>query len=73
MKENGLVQVSDASSLEGWIQEVIQANPKVVQDYKSGKESAAMFLVGQVMRKSQGKANPGKVQDLMRKKLNAAS
>ncbi len=71
MKEKGLEQVSDDSAIEGWIQEAIQANPKVVQDYKSGKETAAMFLVGQTMKKSQGKANPGKVLELMKKALNA--
>ena len=69
VREKGLVQVSDDSALEGWIAEAIKNNPKVVEDFKSGKESAAMFLVGQVMRKSQGKANPGKVQELMRKRL----
>ncbi len=73
MKEKGLEQVSDDSSLETWIGEAIGANPKVVEDFKSGKESAAMFLVGQVMKKSQGKANPGKVQDLMRKRLKELS
>ena len=69
LEEKGLRQVSDESALEAWIEEVIAANPKVVQDFKSGKESSAMFLVGQVMRKSQGKANPGKVQKLVRKAL----
>jgi aspartyl-tRNA(Asn)/glutamyl-tRNA(Gln) amidotransferase subunit B len=69
LQEKGLKQVSDDSALELWVQEVIQANPKVVQDYQSGKETAAMFLVGQVMRKSQGKANPGKVRALLIKKL----
>jgi aspartyl-tRNA(Asn)/glutamyl-tRNA(Gln) amidotransferase subunit B len=69
MKEKGLMQVSDDSALEAWILEAIQANPKVVDDFKSGKDSAAMFLVGQAMKKSQGKANPAKVQELMRKKL----
>jgi aspartyl-tRNA(Asn)/glutamyl-tRNA(Gln) amidotransferase subunit B len=69
MTEKGLAQVSDDSALEGWILESFQANPKVVDDFKSGKESAAMFLVGQVMKKSQGKANPGKVQELVKKKL----
>ena len=68
-REKGLVQVSDDNALEGWIAEAITANPKVVEDFKSGKETAAMFLVGQVMKKSQGKANPGMVQDLVRKKL----
>jgi aspartyl-tRNA(Asn)/glutamyl-tRNA(Gln) amidotransferase subunit B len=69
LAEKGLAQVSDDSALEGWILETFNANPKVVDDFLSGKESAAMFLVGQVMRKSQGKANPGKVQELVRKKL----
>ncbi|MGH7198352.1 MAG: Asp-tRNA(Asn)/Glu-tRNA(Gln) amidotransferase subunit GatB [Candidatus Omnitrophota bacterium] len=69
MNEKGLAQVSDDSALEGWILEAFQANPKVVEDVRSGKESAAMFLVGQVMKKSQGKANPGKVQELVKKKL----
>ena len=62
-------QVSDDGPLESWILEALQAHPKVVADFRSGKESAAMFLVGQVMRKSQGKANPGKVRELMLQKL----
>ena len=65
MKEQGLEQVSDDKQLESWIAECIQSNPKVVQDFKSGKEASAMFLVGQVMKKSQGKANPMKVKELM--------
>ena len=71
MEEKGLKQVSDEGSLEAWASEVIDANPKVVADFKSGKESAAMFLVGQVMKKSAGKANPGKVKDLLLQKLKA--
>ena len=69
VKEKGLAQVSDEGALETWVLEVIQANPKVAQDFRSGKETAAMFLVGQVMKKSQGKANPGKVRELVIKKL----
>ena len=69
MKEKGLEQVSDIKQLEGWIAEIILANPKVVADFKTGKDSAAMFLVGQVMKKSQGKANPIKVKELMSQKL----
>ncbi|MBI4432661.1 MAG: Asp-tRNA(Asn)/Glu-tRNA(Gln) amidotransferase subunit GatB [Candidatus Omnitrophica bacterium] len=71
MKEKGLLQVSDDKALEGWIAQALDENPKVVADFKSGKETAAMFLVGRVMRKSQGKANPGKVQDMVRKALQA--
>ncbi len=69
LKEKGLAQVSDTGALDGWIAEVIAANPKVVEDFKSGKETAAMFLVGQVMKKSQGKANPGMVRELVIQKL----
>jgi aspartyl-tRNA(Asn)/glutamyl-tRNA(Gln) amidotransferase subunit B len=70
MREKGLEQVSDLGALDGWIDEVVAANSKVVQDFKSGKDGAVMFLVGQVMKKSGGKANPGKVQEMMRKKLS---
>jgi aspartyl-tRNA(Asn)/glutamyl-tRNA(Gln) amidotransferase subunit B len=69
IKALGLEQVSDDSALIGWIGEAIAANPKVVEDFKSGKETAAMFLVGQVMKKSQGKANPMKVKELMLQQL----
>ena len=69
LKEKGLEQVSDDGALLGWIAEVVADNPKVVGDFKSGKETAAMFLVGQVMKKSQGKANPVKVRELMIQKL----
>lgn len=69
VKEKGLSQISDDKALEDWIAQVITENPKVVADFKSGKETAAMFLVGQVMRKSAGKANPGKVLEKVRKAL----
>jgi aspartyl-tRNA(Asn)/glutamyl-tRNA(Gln) amidotransferase subunit B len=69
LEEKGLKQVSDDAVLEAWAKEVIDANPKVVAEVKSGKDTAVMFLVGQVMRKSQGKANPGKVQELLRRRL----
>ena len=72
LKQKGLQQVSDDSALEAWIDETLAANPKVVADFKSGKESSAMFLVGQVMKKSGGKANPGRVQELVRQKLASA-
>ncbi len=65
LTDKALAQVSDDASLKNWIREAMDANAKVVADFRSGKESAAMFLVGQVMKKSQGKANPGKVKDLL--------
>jgi aspartyl-tRNA(Asn)/glutamyl-tRNA(Gln) amidotransferase subunit B len=69
LTEKGLKQVSDDSSLRSWIAEAITANPKVVAEVKAGKDTAIMFLVGQVMKKSQGKANPGKVQEMLRETL----
>jgi len=69
MKEKNLEQVSDDSALDRWISEVILDNPKVVAEFKGGKETSAMFLVGQVMKKSQGKAHPAKVQSMIRQKL----
>jgi aspartyl-tRNA(Asn)/glutamyl-tRNA(Gln) amidotransferase subunit B len=66
----GLTQISDADSLEKVIAGVLAENAKSVSDYKSGKGNALMFLVGQVMKKSQGKANPKVVQELLRHKLD---
>ena len=54
----GLTQISDESELLKIVQEVIKNNPKQVEEYKAGKETVIMFLVGQVMKASRGKANP---------------
>ncbi len=69
IREKNLFQISDTSSLDGFIEEAIKENPKSVSDYKAGKANALMFLVGQVMKKSQGKANPKVVQDLLKGRL----
>jgi aspartyl-tRNA(Asn)/glutamyl-tRNA(Gln) amidotransferase subunit B len=60
-----LAQVSDVDSLGKLIDEIIQENQKIVADYKQGKSNALMFLVGQVMKKSKGKANPKMTQELL--------
>ena len=65
IEEKGLLQVSDESKLEEFAREAIEKNPKVVEDYRSGKTNAVMFLVGQVMKLSRGKANPQKVRELL--------
>ena len=70
IEEKNLAQISDSASLSGIIAEVIKDNPKSVADYKTGKANAVMFLVGQVMRKSSGKANPKAVQELLKEKLD---
>ena len=69
IQEKGLAQVSDTAVLEAQIDEAIKANPKSVQDYKVGKENALMFLVGQVMKATKGKANPKVVQDMLRRRV----
>jgi aspartyl-tRNA(Asn)/glutamyl-tRNA(Gln) amidotransferase subunit B len=67
----GLTQVSNADELTRIIDEVIAANPKPVADYKGGKPSAAGRLVGEVMKATRGRANPGVVNELMRSRLDA--
>jgi aspartyl-tRNA(Asn)/glutamyl-tRNA(Gln) amidotransferase subunit B len=67
--EKGLAQVSDDSELEKIVDEVIAQNVAVAEQIKQGKESAAGFLVGQAMRKTQGKANPKKIGDIIKRRL----
>ena len=70
IKEKNLLQISDHASLEAMINDVLEKNAKSVNDFKSGKANALMFLVGQVMKKSQGKANPKLLQDLIKRRLS---
>jgi len=72
IKEKSLVQVSDTGQLDSVVQEVINTNPKSVADFKAGKDNALMFLVGQAMKKSKGKANPKVLQDLFKRRLSDA-
>jgi aspartyl-tRNA(Asn)/glutamyl-tRNA(Gln) amidotransferase subunit B len=67
----GLTQVSDADELTRIVDEVIAANPKPVEDYKGGKVSAAGRLVGEVMKATRGRANPGVVKDVLFARLDA--
>ena len=71
IKSKNLIQISDGGALKEIMEEVISENQKSVADYKSGKENALMFLVGQLMRKSQGKANPKIARELLKERLNA--
>lgn len=65
----GLTQVTDTAAIESIIDRVIADNPESVADFKSGKERALKFLMGQAMKESKGKANPQIVNDLLLKKL----
>lgn len=69
VRERGLGQVSDTAALEAFVDAALEANPKVVADFRAGKQAALGFLVGQVMKQSKGKASPQMVQQLLRTKL----
>ncbi|HLH23167.1 MAG TPA: Asp-tRNA(Asn)/Glu-tRNA(Gln) amidotransferase subunit GatB [Chloroflexota bacterium] len=69
VQERGLAQISDTSELERIVAEVLAANPQPVADYRAGKETAANFLKGQVMKATRGKANPAVVTDLLTAQL----
>jgi aspartyl-tRNA(Asn)/glutamyl-tRNA(Gln) amidotransferase subunit B len=70
IEAKGLKQVSDSGAIEKIIDEVMAANAKSVEEFRSGKEKAFNALVGQVMKASKGKANPQQVNDLLRQKLS---
>ena len=65
----GLVQVSDAGALGGWVDEVLAAHPAEVARYRGGETKLMGFFVGQVMKRSQGKADPKGVQPVLQAKL----
>jgi aspartyl-tRNA(Asn)/glutamyl-tRNA(Gln) amidotransferase subunit B len=69
IEARGLKQVSDVGAIEKLVDEAITNNAKSVAEYKTGKEKALQAIVGQVMKASQGKANPAQVNELLRKKL----
>ncbi len=70
VQQEGLLQVSSENELESVVKEVIDVNDKVWYDYKSGKENALQFLIGQVMAKTKGKANPAVVRELFKKMIS---
>ena len=70
VRREGLTQVADAGALEVLVDQAIAANPKAVADFKAGKTAASKALVGQVMKASAGRANPGLVDRLVQEKLS---
>ncbi len=70
IEEKGLVQLSDSSQIEGLIQKVLDENIKMVEQYKQGKDKLFGFFVGQVMKVSNGKANPKMVNEILKSKLS---
>ncbi len=69
IEARGLKQITDSNAIEALIDEVIAANPEQVEQYRAGKDKVLGFFVGQVMKQSQGKANPGQVNAILRDKL----
>ncbi|MEW6688091.1 MAG: Asp-tRNA(Asn)/Glu-tRNA(Gln) amidotransferase subunit GatB, partial [Pseudomonadota bacterium] len=69
IEKKGLKQVSDAGAIEQVVDEVLAANAKQVEDYRAGREKAFNSLVGQVMKRTAGKANPAQVNEILRRKL----
>lgn len=69
VKKLGLEQVSDEGAIMKLVEETIAENPQAVADFKAGKQKAIGSLVGQIMKKSKGKANPGMVQSMLKEKL----
>ncbi|HQZ02885.1 MAG TPA: Asp-tRNA(Asn)/Glu-tRNA(Gln) amidotransferase subunit GatB [Thauera sp.] len=65
----GLKQVTDSGAIEAMIDAVLAANPKSIEEFRAGKDKAFNALVGQVMKASKGKASPGQVNELLKKKL----
>ena len=70
VEERGLTQISAADEITAVVEKVLAENPKAVADYRSGKQEAVKFLVGQVMRETRGRANAGVVQELLRESLD---
>lgn len=71
IEARGLKQIQDTGLIAGLVDDVITANPKMAEEFKAGKEKAMNALIGQVMKKCQGKANPQQVSDLIKAKLSA--
>ena len=69
IEAKGLKQITDASAIEAIVDKVIEANPGQVAEYKAGKDKLIGYFVGQVMKETGGKANPGQVNQILKQKL----
>jgi aspartyl-tRNA(Asn)/glutamyl-tRNA(Gln) amidotransferase subunit B len=73
IEAKGLKQITDSSAIESVIDAVMAANPKQLADYRSGKDKLFGFFVGQVMKATQGKANPAQLNELLKRKLGGGA
>jgi aspartyl-tRNA(Asn)/glutamyl-tRNA(Gln) amidotransferase subunit B len=71
IEKKGLKQITDTGAIEQIIDDVLAKNPKQLEQYRSGQDKLFGFFVGQVMKATQGKANPAQVNDLLKQKLSA--
>ena len=69
--KKGLKQITDTGAIEAEIDRIIAENPKQVEQFRAGKDKVLGFFVGQVMKATQGKANPAQVNELLKKKLSS--
>jgi aspartyl-tRNA(Asn)/glutamyl-tRNA(Gln) amidotransferase subunit B len=69
--QQGLTQISDTAAVEEIVRQVIASNAQAVADFKAGKDKAVKFLVGQVMKASQGRANPQMATEILKRELGA--
>jgi aspartyl-tRNA(Asn)/glutamyl-tRNA(Gln) amidotransferase subunit B len=69
MRARGLEAVSDSGELETLVREVLNANPSQLEKYRGGEEKLFNFFVGQVMKRTRGKANPGVVREVLTRLL----
>jgi aspartyl-tRNA(Asn)/glutamyl-tRNA(Gln) amidotransferase subunit B len=72
VEREGISQLSDASELEAIVDAVLAENPKAIEDYRAGRANALGFLVGQVMKRTKGRARPDVVNPLLLGKLGEA-
>ncbi len=70
IEEQGLKQVTDTGAIEAWVNEVLENNPKQVEQYKGGQKKLLGFFVGQVMKLSKGKADPATINKMIAEKLS---
>ncbi len=69
IREKGWIQISDEAEIKKIVQEILEANPQSIADYKAGKDRALGFLVGQAMKETKGKANPKMLNEMFLEEL----
>ena len=65
IEDKGLSQISDEGELRAVVNKIMESNAKSVADFKDGKQQALMFIIGQVMKATRGRANPAMVKDIL--------